>query len=424
MIDEQAAGAGDGAGRERDDGPSPGWLRALVVVWTLVGVGVLTWGVGRLLGEPLRFLLAPVLLASIIVYVLAPLVDLLERVGLHRILGTVSTYLLAVGVLALVGLLLVPLLSRQLGDLGEGLPEIVAGVQRGLDRALSPIGLEGLVPDPGSGQQLGDWLAPLVEGNGESVVGLLGAARALVGSVVSGVVGLVLAPVLAFYVLSDLPRVTAGFQRLLPPRVRDEVIDVGRRILTSVGGYFRGQLLVALFVGVATAIGLGLLGLPYWAIIGGLAGLFNLVPFIGPTIGAVIGVVVALTVGNGFGQGLAVVAVMVAVQQLDNHVITPSILSRTVHVHPVTIIVALIFAGTMFGLVGMLVAIPVVAALKLVVLYVLTTRVPAMDHLSDPDQFLDGVPLPPARPGSLAGLSQQLRAGWIRRGGSRSGDQT
>lgn len=398
------------------------WLRGLVVVWTLVGAGVLATGLWWIFGQPVRFLLAPVLLGSVIVYVLSPLVDWLQRLALPRIAATLVTYVVAAGLLVLVGWLVVPVLSRQVGELVAGLPDIVVGVRRGLVDGLSVVGLESMVPADGNGQGVADLATSFVEGNGESVVGLLGVARAVVGSLVAGVLGLVLAPVLAFYVLADLPRVTTGIQRLLPPGARAEVIDVSRRILATVGGYFRGQLLVALFVGIASAIGLGLLGLPFWAVIGGLAGVFNLVPFVGPTVGALNGVIVALTVGGGLGQAVAVVVVMVVVQQIDNHVITPIVLSRTVHVHPVTIIVALIFAGTMFGVVGMLVAIPTLAALKLVVLYILVTRVPAMGHLADPDQFLDGVELPPGRPGSLSSLSQQLRASWLGRRGSRSGE--
>ena len=392
----------------RDDVP-PALMRTLVVVWTLVGVGVLVWGVVRLFGEPLAFLLAPFLFASIIVYLLAPLVDMASRLGLPRMFATLLTYVVVAAVLTVVGWALIPLLSRQLVALVDGLPDIVVGVREALGRFLDLVGLPGLLPPDSQPLDLGEWVASVVEGNGDQVVGILGAVRAVVGSFVSGVLGLVLAPVLAFYVLGDLPRVTAGAQRLIPPDRRGELIDVARRILSTVGAYFRGQVLVATFVGVATSIGLGVLGLPFWAIIGALTGL--------------IGVVVAPTVGNGLTQAVAVVLIMVAVQQIDNHLITPSVLSRTVHVHPVTIIVSLIFAANMFGVVGMLVAIPTVAALKLIILYLLVTRVPSMAHLSDPDQFLDGVPLPPARPGSLSGISQQLRAVRDRRRGDAvSGD--
>ncbi len=390
------------------DGPSPRQLRRLAGVWTLVGILVVAWLVVTWLSRPFRFLITPILLASVIVYLLSPVVDRLSR-RQPRVLATVVTYLLLLGVVALSGWLLLPLLNEQIAQLAEGLPAIVEASRAWLVDVLRPIGLAGLVPDGSAG------VAGLVSTDGDQVVGVLAIVRSLLGSVVSGVVSVVLAPVLAFYVLSDLPRIATGVQRLVPPDRRDEVLDVGGRIVSAVGGYFRGQLLVATFVGVTTAIGLGLAGLPFWALVGGLAGLFNLIPLVGPFVGGAVGVVVALTAGDGLTQAIVVVVIMVLVQQVDNHLITPQVLRRTVHIHPITIILSLAVAGASMGLIGMLVAIPTVVAAKLVLLYVLATRVPSMRHLSDPDQFLEDDTLPPPEEGSLGALSQQLRRSWEKR---------
>lgn len=390
------------------NGPSPRQLRRLTTVWTVVGLLVLAWLVVTWLSRPFRFLVTPLLLASVIVYLLAGVVEWFSR-RVPRVIATALTYLLVLALIALAAWQLLPLLNSQIQGLAERLPDIVESSLANLRTGLAPIGLDGLVPDEPAG------VSGLVTPAEDQVVGVLGILRSLLGSVVSGVVSVVLAPVLAFYVLSDLPRLSAGLQRLLPPEIREEVADVGSRIVTTVGGYFRGQLLVAAFVGVATALGLAVVGLPFWAIVGGLAGAFNLIPLVGPFVGATLGVVVALTAGNGVGQAVVVVIVMVLVQQVDNHVITPQVLKRTVHVHPLTIILSLAVAASLMGVIGMLVAIPTVAALKLVLLYVLATRVPGMRHLSDPEQTLDGSPLPPPEEGSLSALSQQLRRSWERR---------
>ena len=404
-------------------GPSPRLLRRLAGVWLVVGIVVLLWFLITFLSRPFRLLITPVLLAGVLVYLLSPVVERLAR-RLPRVLATVLTYVLVIGLLALGGWLLLPVLNAQLQALVEGLPAILDSTQTSLVAVLDPIGLAGIVPVAPAGGEGGEWLAGFFDGEGQ-VVGVLAVARSLLGSVVAGVVSLVLAPVLAFYTLADLPRLSTGLQRLLPPDVRDEVTDVGNRIVSAVGAYFRGQLLVATFVGVATAIGLALVGLPFWAIVGGLAGLFNLIPLVGPFVGGALGVIVALTTGGGISQAVVVVVVMVLVQQVDNHVITPQVIGRTVHVHPITIILALSVAASAMGIIGMLVAIPIVAAIKLVTLYVLATRVPSMRHLSDPDRFLDDSSLPPAEEGSLGALSQQLRRAWESRrfgGGSRGGD--
>ena len=229
----------------------------------------------------------------------------------------------------------------------------------------------------------------------------------------AGLVAIVLAPVLAFYVLSDLPRLSEGVRRLVPPRSRSEAVDVTQRILRTVGAYVRGQLLVATFVAVATSIGLLVVGLPFWALVGVAAGLFNLIPFVGPFVGGLLGALIALTVGNGLGQAVAVVVVMVIVQQVDNHVITPGVLSRTVHVHPITIILTLAAAASLFGILGMLVAIPLLAATKLVVMYLLVTRVPSMAHLAgEGPEVIDGKPVGEPRDSSLVSMGRELRAAW------------
>ena len=234
------------------------------------------------------------------------------------------------------------------------------------------------------------------------------------GSVVSWVVHLALAitlgPILAFYALSDLDRLAGGAARLLPPRGRDEVVEVSSRIGRIVGAYFRGQLLVALFVGTATSLGLWLVGLPFWAVVGIATGVFNLVPLVGPTLGGVIGVLVAVTVGGGIQQALLVVVVMVAVQQVDNHLITPLVVGRSVSIHPITVIIALVVAGSLGGIPLMFVAIPAAATLKLVLLHIAVTRLPSMAHLAD--ELPDGST---PRRGTVGGLAQELRAAFERR---------
>ena len=381
--------------------------------WTLIGVLVLLWAVAHVFAEPLHLLIPPLALAAILIYVLNPVVTWFEDRGVHRVIGTSLSYLVLGGVLAGLAVAVVPLLARQTAELLDQLPEIAVSIQDSLNRQLARIGVAQRVtldPDATATQ---DAIRQFLEDNQDQVVGVLRGAGALVAGLVAGLVAVVLAPVLAFYVLADLPRLSEGVRRLVPPRSRSEVVDVTQRILRTVGAYVRGQLLVATFVAVATSIGLAVVGLPFWALVGVAAGVFNLIPFVGPFVGGVLGALIALTVGNGFGQALAVVVVMVVVQQVDNHVITPGVLARTVHVHPVTIILALATAASLFGILGMLVAIPVLAAGKLVVMYVLVTRVPSMAHLAgEGPEIIDGVPVGEPRDSSLVSMGRELRAAW------------
>lgn len=396
--------------------------------WTTIGILVLLVAAWYVLRGPLAIIVPPLALAGVLVYVLNPVVRGLRRVGVPRVVGTLLAYIvLVVGLVALVRLV-GPVIAAQTGELVERLPEITEDLQAGINDQLAQLGISERVAVDLQSPETQDVIQRFVDDNRETLMNLLVGALGVVGRLVHLLVIVVLTPILAFYILADLPRLEDGLERLVPPASRGEVVDVARRIGRAVGGYFRGQVLVATFVGVATATGLGILGLPFWALVGAAAGVFNLIPLVGPFVGGTVGVIVALTVGEGGTQAIWVVVIMVAVQQVDNHLISPQILSRTVKVHPLTVILGLLVAGSLYGLLGMLVAIPIIAASKLVVVYLLVTRVPSMRHLAGdgPGLFPDdrggrngdgdgdrdeGEP----RSGTLVALGQEMRRTWERR---------
>jgi predicted PurR-regulated permease PerM len=156
------------------------------------------------------------------------------------------------------------------------------------------------------------------------------------------------------------------FESLIPERSKLEVHLVLDRLSRAIGGYFRGQLVVALIVGVMVSIGLAILGLPFWLLVGMIAGIFNMIPLIGPYIGAIPGIIIALTVGDGFGQALWVAVIMIIAQQIDNHFITPNVMQRVVKLHPAVVMLALLAGGTIAGFMGLLLAVPTAAVLKIV----------------------------------------------------------
>ncbi len=188
----------------------------------------------------------------------------------------------------------------------------------------------------------------------------------------------VLAPLFALYLLIDLPDLQRDMLRLVPENHRDEVADVAGKIGRTVGGFFRGQLFVALVVGVLSAAGFALIGLPFWLIIGAIAGFFNLIPLIGPFIGGGLGFLVG-TMTAGVGLGLKAAFVELVVQQLDNHVISPNVMSRTVQIHPVTVMLALLAGGALAGFWGVFLGVPAVAVAKLLLGHVWATRVLGVD---------------------------------------------
>lgn len=392
------------------DGQHDRLVRWALRIWVTIGAAVLLGALWWLLREPIRLVLPSVAIAAVLVYVLNPAVSALATRGLPRALGTLLTYVLGAALmwagLALVG----PLVVDQGGELVAELPEIGASLQLWINEQLVRFGIPPSQQLDLETSQIAVSVQEWFTTNRDEVLALLRGAGSVVTWVVHLALALTLGPILAFYALADLDRLTAAGARLLPPGRRAEVVEVGGRIGRIVGAYFRGQLAVALFVGVATSIGLWAIGLPFWAVVGLATGVFNLVPLIGPTFGGLIGVLLALTVGGGVQQAVLVVIVMVAVQQVDNHLITPLVVGRSVSIHPITVIIALVVAGSLGGIPLMFIAIPATATIKLVLLHVAVTRLPSMAHLAD--ELEDGSD---ARRGTVTGLAQELRASFERR---------
>jgi len=379
-------------------------------IWGTIGAAVLAVAVLWVFRDAISLVVPPVAIAAVLIYLLTPAVTGLARRGVPRPLGTLLAYVGTAGVLWAVLAVLGPLLIEQGRALVSELPAIGTSLQVSVNEQLGRFGVPASQQLDVETSELAGSIQEWFTTNRDEVFALLRGAGSVVGWVVHLALAVTVGPILAFYTLSDLERLRAGAARLLPPGRRAEAIEVTGRIGSIVGAYFRGQLAVALFVGAATSLGLWAIGLPFWAVVGIATGVFNLVPLIGPTVGGFIGILVAVTVGGGIQQALLVVVVMVAVQQVDNHLMTPLIVGRSVSIHPITVIIALIVAGSLGGIPLMFIAIPVTAAIKLVVLHVAVTRLPSMAHLAD--ELPDGSD---PRRGTVAGLAQELRVAFERR---------
>jgi predicted PurR-regulated permease PerM len=343
-----------------------------LVAWSLIGVGYLALLVYRYLLHPIRVVFAPLVLALAIVYLLNPLVSWMERRGVPRLWGSLLTYLLFLGGVGVGLRYLIPLIADQVSGFVASVPDLLQRAQDSLnelkDRLRIDLDTTSLVTSLGPG------------GGGSEFI-------SRIFSITAGVVHVafvvILGIVLGFYLLVDLPKIQKGALALIPARRRPAVLGIIERMGRALGGFFRGQLLVALFVGVASMAGLYIVGLPYWALVGLIAGLFNLIPLIGPFIGAVPALFIAFTTEEsccilrlepGWTLAIGASLALLIVQQIDNHIISPNIVARTVKLHPVTVMLGLLVAGTLFGLWGMLLAVPVIAAVKILILHYWDTR--------------------------------------------------
>jgi predicted PurR-regulated permease PerM len=358
--------------------PSPyeRFVRVGIVAWCGIGVIILGYLMLRLLLY-VNPVLPPLLIAVAVVYLLNPLVSALERRGVPRAAGAGIVYVLFLCIMALVISLLVPVVTRQVTQVIVHFPDYLADAQATVRRVAARFGQE---PDFRlDADQVRQWLS--AGENRQVVTRYLTGLRSVTTSVISGIIIFLLGPIMAFYLLVDLPRLHRGMMALIPPGRREEIQGLMDQIGQAVGGFFRGQLLVALFVGVASSIGLWIIGLPFWLLVGMVAGVFNLVPLVGPFIGGGLAVVIALVSGQPL-KAIWAALVLLAVQQIDNHLISPNVMGRTVQLHPVVVMLALLVGASFAGLFGMLVIVPLVAVAKIVFLFIWSKYVHYGDELT------------------------------------------
>jgi len=343
---------------------SPRWstdTKRLVALFSVVLVG--------LAAARFAFVLGPLALSLLLVYLLAPIADFLERRLRFRRVPAVIVILLAVLFL----LILITVLLAQ---------SIIAQV-RALNLDLNQIG-----------EQISDWLAhPIVVGEfridlQQAFDQLRGSLNSLVQSLVNrvfdfgadvaqGLVWLFFIFVSAFYMLKDRDRIVAWFDASMPPGFRDDFVQLRRRIARTWNNFFRGQLILGITMGVVVGLAMWAIGMPNALILGVLFGVLEVVPNFGPVLASVPAVLIALFqgsswifVGNNLAFTIFVIVVSFALQQLENAVLVPRILGHHLNLHPVAVLVAVIAGASLAGVLGILLASPVLATLREIVRYV------------------------------------------------------
>jgi predicted PurR-regulated permease PerM len=292
-------------------------------------------------------------IATLVATGLAPQVAKIERrpiAGrqLPRWLSILIIYLMFLGVLVGISVLIVPPLIEQARGLWNELPEMSRqGQQWLIDRGLLSRELtfrEAVEQAPGTGS--------------DAVNTVVGAVWSLFG----GIFGLITIIILAFYFLLDADRMVAAFLRLFRRPDRPRAEDACVRVTTKLSAWLGGQLLLAAIIGGTAAIGLGVMGVPYFYVLALIAGLGEMIPIVGPILAAIPAVAVALTVSPALALGVAIF--FLVQQQIENHVLVPKIMERQVGVSAVVVIIALLIGGSLLGIVGAILAVPTAAVLQ------------------------------------------------------------
>ena len=338
--------------------------------WSVIGMALLVALFVYLLVQG-RVILAPLLIAVVFIFVLNPLVGSLNRRGVPRVIGTAIGFVIILAGLVLLGFLVIPSIIDQAISFTETFPEIFDNTSDQVSDLSVFLGFERV--DLWTYDELVTYLND--PGNQETITGFLfGWLRGVTAGVFEFILVFLLGPVLAFYLLIDLPNVQERLLALAPQRNRAETAYVGREVNTAVGGFLRGQLLVALIVGVLLSSGYWLIDLPFWLLIGMVGGFLNIVPFLGPWVGGILGVVVAIATTD-LTTAIWATVVAVAVQQIDNNFVSPTVLRATVRLHPAVTLLVLVLAGAVAGFWGIIIAVPLAATVKIIVGHWWRTRV-------------------------------------------------
>lgn len=299
---------------------------------------------------------SPFVFAAVVAYVLAPVVQWMEGLHVPRVLAVLLCYVGAAGLMALAAYGVVPLAVHQAMALADALPTVVwhgqhiaSEVARGIREVPWPAPVRGALQ--GETGRLRGTMTALVRRVLDYGLGLLPGALALVVS-----------PILAFYLLKDLDRIKQRFFHVVPVEWQPAVYKLGRDVDRTLAGYVRGQVVVALFVGLLSGLWTALLGIPFAALVGVLAAVTDVVPYVGPIIGAL--PAVALGLLRSPWVGLYAAAGFVAIHELEGTVVAPIIVGEAVGLHPLLVVLAILVGGETAGLSGMLVAVPMTAVLK------------------------------------------------------------
>jgi predicted PurR-regulated permease PerM len=300
--------------------------------------------------------LLPFLVGGAIAYFLDPVADRLERLGLSRASSTAVITLVMVLIVVLLVLAVIPTLVNQTVALVNAAPEISKNLQTFLTDRFPELTDETSILR----KTLAD-IAGFIQSKGATLAqGIVSSAM----SVLSAVIFIIVVPVVAFYMLLDWDRMVARIDELLPRDHAPVVRRLAGEIDRVLAGFVRGQLSVCVVLGTYYSVALMLAGLDFGLVVGATAGAITFIPYVGAIIGGVLAIGLALFQFWGDWVSIGIVAAIFAAGQfIEGNILTPKLVGKSVGLHPIWLLLALSAFGSLFGFVGMLVAVPVAASI-------------------------------------------------------------
>ena len=288
------------------------------------------------------------LFSLVIASAISPFANWLDQKGFPRLWGVLLLFLAIVGLFALIASLVIPPISADIDQLITTLPKVFEKVSTSLENVQQ--GAPSYLDFVSEIQNILSGLSSYLQQSSQSVVGL-------VVGIFGGVLSFLAILVVSFYLSVTKKGIESFLGSVVPEKYEMYVIDLWKRSERKVGLWLQGQLLLALIVGLVAYVGLSLMGIKFALMLGLLAFAFEIVPVVGPVLAAIPAVFLAFI--QNPTMGLWVIVFYVVVQQLENHLIVPVVMGRTVGLNPVVVIIALLAGGQLAGIAGMILSVPV-----------------------------------------------------------------
>ena len=303
----------------------------------------------------------PIILAGILYYLMNPAVDYLERKGIKRIYSIFGLFILVIGLIVWGVVVIVPKIQEQSMSFVENLPGYLDIIENKVNEILSdPIFSQVQDQLEASNEKLIASMTDIIQNLSRSTIQNIGSFFGAVATVVLAVITM---PFILFYLLKDGRQLAPYFVKFLPTKMRKPSLTVLKEMNDQVSSYIRGQLTVAFAVAIMFMVGFSLIGLDYAITLGIAAGFLNLIPYLGSFLAMVPAVFLGIVGGP-------VLVVFVIEQTIEGRLISPLVLGNELSIHPVTILLVLLTSGKLFGLVGVILGIPVYAAAKVIITHI------------------------------------------------------
>lgn len=328
---------------------------------------------------PLMSMIMPFIVAVILAYLVAPLVSVVERWGVPRLLSIILIVVLILGIIVLVVMNFVPNLVQSISSIINNLPQMANAFTQFSNNLSNWIQNNNL----GKIQDYID-IDGIVNEAGKTASNMLKSVSDFVINNSGSLMNVIIVPLVMIMLLSDREMFSEALYYFVPTNSQTRVHKMFNDINEVIGGFIRGQSLMSVAAGIATGVCAAIIGLPYASVIGLIAGVTTMVPYFGPVVGFVL--IGAIAIFSSLQQFVIIMIAMAIIQLVAGNVIGPALMSAGVGLHPILIIFSIFFFGAWFGGLGMILAVPIMGAIRVILIYLINGIGGSIAEAPDPTE--------------------------------------